>query len=55
MMKPPTSIAEVLARGDRWIVGASLVLLTVLSWLYLAVVADAMKAMIGEGGSTTYM
>jgi predicted metal-binding membrane protein len=35
--------------------GASLVLLTLLSWLSLAVAADAMKAMTGEGGSPTYM
>jgi predicted metal-binding membrane protein len=55
MMNPPASIADVLARGDRWIMGARLVLLTVLSWLYVAVVADAMKAMTGEGGSSTYM
>ncbi len=54
-MKLPASIAEVLARGDRWIMGASLGLLTVLSWLYVAVMADAMKAMTGEDGSSTYM
>ena len=34
---------------------ANLVLLTALSWLYLAVVADAMKAMTGGGGSSNYM
>jgi hypothetical protein len=42
-------------RGDRWIAGASLVLLTLLSWLSLAVAADAMQAMTGEGGSATYL
>jgi predicted metal-binding membrane protein len=40
---------------DRWIVGASLLLLTVLSWLYLFLMADGMKAMTGQGGSAKYM
>jgi predicted metal-binding membrane protein len=53
--KPPASIVEVLARGDRWIVGASLALLILLSWLYLGVMADTVKAMTGEGGSAAYM
>ena len=38
---------------DRWIAGASLVLHTLLRWLYLEVAADAMQAMTGEGGSST--
>ncbi len=54
-MKSSTSIPERLARTDRWIIGASLVVLTLLSWLYLAIAADAMKAMTGEGGSSGYM
>jgi predicted metal-binding membrane protein len=35
--------------------GGSLVLLTVLSWVYLAFAAEAMKAMAGDGGSSAYM
>ncbi len=49
------TIPDALARGGRWIIGASLVLLTVLAWLYLAAMADATKAMTGEGGSGAFM
>ena len=54
-MKSSISILEMIARADRWLVGASLVLLTLLSWLYLVTAVDAMKAMTGKGGSSTYM
>ena len=40
---------------ERWIVGASLLLLMLLSWIYLFLMADGMKAMAGEGGSAKYM
>ena len=40
---------------DSWIVGVSLLLLMALSWLYLLLVADGMKAMTGTGGSAKYM
>jgi predicted metal-binding membrane protein len=43
------------ANLERWIVGASLLLLTVLSWIYLLLMAQGMKAMTGEGGSAKYM
>lgn len=55
MLKSSTSIPEMVARNDRWIIGASLVVLTLLSWLYLAIAADAMKAMTGESGSSADM
>lgn len=42
-------------RHDRWIVGTSLALLVILCWWYLFVVAGAMTAMTGEGGSMDYM
>ena len=49
---PPALVA--LMRGERLVVAAVLVALTVLAWLYLALLADAMSAMrIGE--SSAYM
>lgn len=40
-----------LARGERIVIGAGLLALTLLSWLYLALVADAMDAMDHARGS----
>jgi len=49
---PPALVA--LMRGERLVVAAVLVALTILSWLYLALVADAMSAM-RAGESSAYM
>ncbi len=43
------------SRLDRWIIGTSLTLLVALSWIYLVLVAEGMKAMTGNGGSARYM
>lgn len=42
-------------RGQRLIIGASLLALALLSWLYLVVVGEAMDAMRGAGGSAAAM
>lgn len=55
VVKPSTPTLEMLARRERWIIGASLVLLTLLSWLYLAIAGNAMKAMTSEGGNSAHM
>jgi predicted metal-binding membrane protein len=47
-------MATSLARGERLVIGAGLVALTLLSWLYLVVLADAMDAMRG-GGEAAFM
>jgi predicted metal-binding membrane protein len=46
---------ETALRRDRWIVAGTLALLVVLCWWYLLVMADAMRAMTGAGGSAEYM
>jgi predicted metal-binding membrane protein len=51
---PPALAA--LVRGERLVVAAVLVALTILSWLYLALLADAMSAMrIGEGSAYMWL
>jgi predicted metal-binding membrane protein len=44
-----------LARGQRAIIGAGLLALTLLSWLYLVLLADAMEAMGAAGGHAAFM
>jgi predicted metal-binding membrane protein len=48
-------VLETALRRDRRIVLACLTLLVGLCWWYLLVMADAMRAMAGEGGSFDYM
>jgi predicted metal-binding membrane protein len=48
-------VLERVLRRDRWIVASALALLVALCWLYLLAMADAMRAMMGEGGSGAYM
>jgi predicted metal-binding membrane protein len=48
-------LLESVLRRDRRIVLACLVLLVGLCWWYLLVMADAMRAMAGEGGSFEFM
>jgi predicted metal-binding membrane protein len=48
-------LLESALRRDRRIVLTCLVLLVALCWWYLLVMADAMRAMAGEGGSFEYM
>lgn len=47
--KPGPSIPAALLRSERLVIGAGLLALTMLSWLYLALLADAMDAMSGSG------
>ncbi|PYR24801.1 MAG: metal-binding protein, partial [Acidobacteria bacterium] len=44
-----------MARSERLTLLAGLLALTLLSWMYLARVADGMNAMTGNGGSARYM
>src|SRR2546423_13594148 len=44
-----------LVRRERMLVGAGLLALTLLSWLYLVLLADAMDAMRGAGGHSAFM
>jgi len=48
-------VLERVLQRDRWIVASALALLAALCWLYLLAMADAMRAMTGEGGSGAYM
>lgn len=48
-------VVEASVQRERWIVAGSLAVLVLLCWLYLAVMADAMSAMTGAGGSTELM
>jgi len=47
--RPGRSIPAALLRGERLVIGGGLLALTLLSWLYLALLADAMDAMSGTG------
>ena len=49
--KPRPGIAASRARGERMVIGAGLVALTLLCWVYLVVLADAMDAMRGGSGA----
>ena len=44
-----------LARSERVVTGAGLLALTLLSWLYLALLADSMDAMGGAGAGSAFM
>jgi predicted metal-binding membrane protein len=48
-------MAAAFQRGERIVITAGLLALTLLSWLYLALLADAMDAMGGAGHSTAAM
>jgi predicted metal-binding membrane protein len=55
-MKTLTRWASISVVGrDRWIMGACLALLLLLSWLYLAALADAMDAMDDAGRESHWM
>jgi predicted metal-binding membrane protein len=47
--------AASLARSERAVTGAGLLALTLLSWLYLALLADSMDAMDGAGSGAAFM
>lgn len=47
--------AASLARSERVVVGGGLLALTLLSWLYLALLADSMEAMGRAGGGSVFM
>src|SRR5205814_3458467 len=49
------SVATSLARGERIVIAACLLALTLLSWLYLVILAAAMDAMRGSGGRAAFM
>jgi len=53
--KPASSVRAALLRGERIVIGAGLSALTLLSWLYLALLADAMDAMDGTGHDAVAM
>lgn len=43
------------SRLDRWVIGASLLTLVVLSWFYLLLMDAGMRAMRGAGGTDRFM
>jgi predicted metal-binding membrane protein len=51
----PSGIAASLVRGERLVIGVGLLALTLLSWLYLVLLADAMEAMHGDGTRAAFM
>jgi len=53
--KPRPRVLTSLARGERMVIGAGLLALTLLSWLYLVLLADAMDAMRDAGGHSAFM
>ena len=55
MPKAGSGVAASLVRGERVVIGAGLLALTLLSWLYLALLADSMEAMGSAGGRSAFM
>jgi predicted metal-binding membrane protein len=53
--EPGLRAPAVLVRGERLVIGACLLGLTLLSCLYLVLLADAMDAMNGDGRASAYM